>query len=334
MNASPLNSSLDRRSALQWMGAAGLAATGVGAQAQSGWPNKPIRWIVPFAPGGTSSIVARTIAAELTRQMGVSFVIDNKGGGGGVPAMQELQRLPADGYTIVMSHIGLMAVNPIIYPDSGYDVNKDFTPVTLLSRVPSLFVVHKDVPAKTLPELVKYVKSRPGRLNYASAGNASAGHLAMEALKLATGMFVTHIPYRGTGPALTDVLAGRIELFSAGTPALLPHIRSGALRCLAVGTTQRISSLPDVPTVQELGYKDFETVQWYGMHARAGTPPEILTRLQQECAKAMLAPEVKAKYEAENAVPGGGPSSEYAAFVAKEQARWKEVVIKARIKPD
>jgi tripartite-type tricarboxylate transporter receptor subunit TctC len=247
--------------------------------------------------------------------------------------MQEMMRTPADGYTIVMSHIGLMAVNPIIYPDSGYDVNKDFVPVTLLSRVPSLFVVHKDVPVTDLKSLIAYVKARPGQLNYASAGNASAGHLAMEALKLATGMFITHIPYRGTGPALNDVLAGRIQLLSAGTPALLPHIRSGALRCLATGTTERISVLPDVPTVAEFGFKDFETVQWYGITARAGTPPEIILKLQQECAKALKSPEVIAKNAAESAIPGGGSPSEYAAFIAKEQARWKEVVIKGQIKP-
>lgn len=323
---------LSRRDCLKLMGAAGLAASGVTAQAQSGWPNKPIRWIVPFAPGGTSSIVARSIAAELTKQMGANFVIDNKGGGGGVPAMQEMLRSPADGYTIVMSHIGLMAVNPLIYPDAGYDVNKDFVPVTLLNRIPSLFCVHKDVPVTDLKSFVAYVKSRPGQVNYASAGNASAGHLAVEALKLKAGMFITHIPYRGTGPALTDVLAGRIEFFSAGTPALLPHIKSGALRCLAVGSTQRIAVLPDVPTVAE-SYPGFETVQWYGIHARAGTPQDIITRLQQECAKALRAPDVVAKHEAESAIPGGGPPKEYAEFVAKEQARWKEVVIKAGIKP-
>jgi tripartite-type tricarboxylate transporter receptor subunit TctC len=170
-------------------------------------------------------------------------------------------------------------------------------------------------------------------LNYASAGNASAGHLAMEALKLATGMFVTHIPYRGTGPALNDVLAGRIQLFSAGTPALLPHIKSGALRCIATGATERLSVLPDVPTVAELGYKNFETVQWYGIHARAGTPQEIITKLQQECAKAVRSPEVVAQNAAESATPGGGSPAEYGAYVASEQARWKDVVIKAQIRP-
>jgi tripartite-type tricarboxylate transporter receptor subunit TctC len=323
---------LNRRDYLKLMGAAGLAASGVAAQAQSAWPNKPIRWIVPFAPGGTSSIVARSIAAELTKQMGANFVIDNKGGGGGVPAMQELMRAPADGYTIVMSHIGLMAVNPLIYPDAGYDVNKDFVPVTLLNRIPSLFCVHKDVPATDLKSFVAYAKSKPGQLNYASAGNASAGHLAVEALKLKTGIFMTHIPYRGTGPALTDFLAGRVDFFSAGTPALLPHIKSGAIRCIGVGSPKRISVLPDVPSVSEF-YPGFETEQWYGIHARAGTPQAIITRLQQECAKAMKAPDVMAKHEAESATPGGGTPKEYGDFVAKEQARWKEVVIKAGIKP-
>jgi len=327
---STFDSTFNRRDALKLMGAAGLASAGLSAQAQA-WPNKPIRWIMPFAAGGTSSIVGRTIGNELAKQMNASFVIDNKGGGGGVPAMQELHRAPADGYTLIMSHIGLMAVNPLIYPNSGYDVDKDFAPISLLTRVPSLYVVHKDVPVTDLKSFIAYVKARPGRVNYASAGNASAGHLAVEALKLRTGMFITHIPYRGTGPALNDVLAGRIEFFSAGTPALLPHIKSGAVRCIAVGSAKRISVLPDVPSVSEL-YPGFETVQWYGMHARAGTPPEIIDRLQQECAKAVRAPEVLSKFEAESATAEGTTAKEYADFIRKEQARWKEVVIKAGIK--
>jgi len=320
----------NRRDCLKWMGAAGLASAGLPAMAQA-WPSKPIRWIMPFAAGGTSSIVGRTIGNELGKQMNASFVIDNKGGGGGVPAMQELLRAPADGYTLIMSHIGLMAVNPIIFPDSGYDVNKDFVPVSLLTRVPSLYVVHKDVPVTDLKSFVAYVKSRPGQVNYASAGNASAGHLAVEALKLRTGMFITHIPYRGTGPALNDVLAGRIEFFSAGTPALLPHIKSGALRCIAVGSSKRISVLPDVPSVSEL-YPGFETVQWYGIHARAGTPPEIIRRLEQECAKAVRSADVMTKFEAESATADGTSAREYGEFVRKEQERWREIVLKAGIK--
>ena len=324
---------ISRRQSLQLLGGTALGLNALSSSAQSEWPSKPVRWIVPFATGGTSNIVARSVANELSKQLGVPFLIDNKGGGGGVPSMQEIVRTPADGYTLILGHIGSLAVNPLIYPDSGYDVNKDFAPVTLLAKVPSLFVVHKDVPVKDFNSFVAYVKARPGQLNYASAGNASAGHLAIEALKLATGLFITHIPYRGTGPALNDVLAGRIQIFSAGTPALLQHIRSGSLKCLAVGTQQRISALPEVPTVAECGYKDFETVQWYGLNVKAGTPVEIIHKLQLECAKALSAPELAARFESESAVTGGGPSVDYARFIQKEQARWKEVVIKGQIKP-
>jgi tripartite-type tricarboxylate transporter receptor subunit TctC len=324
---------ITRRQSLQLLGGTALGLNALSSSAQSEWPSKPVRWIVPFATGGTSNIVARSVANELSKQLGVPFLIDNKGGGGGVPSMQEIVRTPADGYTLILGHIGSLAVNPLIYPDSGYDVNKDFAPVTLLAKVPSLFVVHKDVPVKDFNSFVAYVKARPGQLNYASAGNASAGHLAIEALKLATGLFITHIPYRGTGPALNDVLAGRIQIFSAGTPALLQHIRSGSLKCLAVGTQQRISALPEVPTVAECGYKDFETVQWYGLNVKAGTPVEIIHKLQLECAKALSAPELAARFESESAVTGGGPSVDYARFIQKEQARWKEVVIKGQIKP-
>jgi tripartite-type tricarboxylate transporter receptor subunit TctC len=326
-------STITRRQSLQLLGGTALGLNALSSRAQSEWPSKPVRWIVPFATGGTSNIVARSVANELSKQLGVPFLIDNKGGGGGVPSMQEIVRTPADGYTLILGHIGSLAVNPLIYPDSGYDVNKDFAPVTLLAKVPSLFVVHKDVPVKDFNSFVAYVKARPGQLNYASAGNASAGHLAIEALKLATGLFITHIPYRGTGPALNDVLAGRIQIFSAGTPALLQHIRSGSLKCLAVGTQQRISALPEVPTVAECGYKDFETVQWYGLNVKAGTPVEIIHKLQVECAKALSAPELAARFESESAVTGGGPPAEYARFIQKEQARWKEVVIKGQIKP-
>ena len=324
---------ITRRQSLQLLGGTALGLNALSSSAQSEWPSKPVRWIVPFATGGTSNIVARSVANELSKQLGVPFLIDNKGGGGGVPSMQEIVRTPADGYTLILGHIGSLAVNPLIYPDSGYDVNKDFAPVTLLAKVPSLFVVHKDVPVKDFNSFVAYVKARPGQLNYASAGNASAGHLAIEALKLATGLFITHIPYRGTGPALNDVLAGRIQIFSAGTPALLQHIRSGSLKCLAVGTQHRISALPEVPTVAECGYKDFETVQWYGLNVKAGTPVEIIHKLQLECAKALSAPELAARFESESAVTGGGPSVDYARFIQKEQARWKEVVIKGQIKP-
>ena len=255
--------------------------------AQTNWPQKPIRFIVPFVPGGTSDIVSRLTGQELSKLLPYPVMIENKAGGGGVPAMLEVSKSAPDGHTIILGHVGSMAVNPYIFTNTGYDVNRDFVPVTLIAKVPSLFVVHPDLPVNNLKELVAYTKKYPGKLNYGSAGNASAGHLAMEYLKLATGIELLHIPYKGTGPALTDLLAGRIQVFSAGTPALLQYIRSGKLRAIATGTPQRIPSLPNLPTVAEQGYKGFESVQWYGIMAPAQTPDVIIKKLQEETYKAL-----------------------------------------------
>jgi tripartite-type tricarboxylate transporter receptor subunit TctC len=305
------------------------------AQAQTApWPSKAIRFVVPFAPGGTSEIVARSVAAELTKQLGQSVYVENKPGGAGVTAMQDVAKAAPDGHTLILTHVGTMAVNPYMLKSQPYDVNKDFLPVTLLAKVPNVFVIHPDVPAKNFKEFVAYAKAHPGQLNYGSAGNASAGHLAMEYLKLVTGMYITHIPYRGTGPQLTDLLAGRTQASSAGMPALGAHIRSGKLRAIAVGTQQRIAAMPDVPTVAELGFKDFETSQWYGIHVPAGTPPEIVKRLQEESLKALKSSAVTERFATDNAVGGGGPASEYAAFIKNEQRIWSDIVKRAGIKPD
>jgi tripartite-type tricarboxylate transporter receptor subunit TctC len=294
--------------------------------AQSGWPSKPIRFVVPFAPGGTSEVVARSVAAEMTKQLGQTVFVENKPGAGGTIAMSEVARTAPDGYTMILTHVGTLAVNPTMLRNQPYDVDKDFLPVTLLAKVPNVFVIHPDVPAKDFKEFVAYAKKNPGQLNYGSAGNASAGHLAMEYLKLVTGMFITHIPYRGTGPQLTDLLAGRTQASSAGMPALGAHIRSGKLRAIAVGTQQRIAALPDVPTVVEMGYKNFETSQWYGIHVPAGTPPEVIRRLQEEALKALKSSAVTERFATDNAVGGGGPSSDYARFIQGEQTIWSDIV--------
>jgi tripartite-type tricarboxylate transporter receptor subunit TctC len=195
-------------------------------------------------------------------------------------------------------------------------------------------VIHPDVPARNFREFVAYAKANPGKLNYGSAGNASAGHLAMEYLKLVTGIFVTHIPYRGTGPQLTDLLSGRTQASSAGMPALGAHIRAGKLRAIAVGTQQRIPALPEVPTVAEMGYKDFETSQWYGILAPAGTPPDVVRRLQEESFKALRSSAVTERFATDNAVGGGGPPQEFAKFIAREQKTWSDIVKRAQIKAD
>ena len=326
-----MNHPFTRRDALALL--AGAAAI-PGVRAQAGWPAKSIRFVVPFAPGGTSEIVARSVAAELTRQLGQSVYVENKPGGAGVVAMSDVAKAAPDGHTFILGHVGTLAVNPYMLSHSPYDVNRDFVPVTLLAKVPNVFVIHPDVPARDFREFVAYVRKNPGKLNYGSAGNASAGHLAMEYLKLVTGMFITHIPYRGTGPQLTDLIAGRTQASSAGLPALAPHIKSGKLRAIAVGTSRRIEALPDVPTVAEMGFKDFETSQWYGVLAPAGTPPELVKRIQEECYKALKSSAVTARFANDNAVGGGGPSKEFADFIAREQAIWKDIVKRASIKAD
>ena len=333
---------LNRRRLIFSLGAVGtglLLPAGVGAQtaaagSASTWPTKAVRFLVPFAPGGTSEIVARSVAAELSKQLGQSVYVENKPGGAGTVAMQDAAKATPDGHTIILGHVGTLAVNPYMLNNQPYDVNKDFIPVTLLAKVPNVFVVHPDVPAKDFREFVAYAKANPGKLNYGSAGNASAGHLAMEYLKLVTGMFITHIPYRGTGPQLTDLLAGRTQASSAGMPALGAHIRAGKLRAIAVGTQQRISALPDVPTVAEMGFKEFETSQWYGILAPAGTPPEVVKKLQEESQKALKSSAVTERFASDSAVGGGGPPAEFAAFIGREQKIWSDIVKRAQIKAD
>lgn len=295
------------------------------------WPTKSIRFVVPFAPGGTSEIIARSVAQELTKQLGQSVYVENKPGGAGTIAMQEVAAAAPDGHTIILGHVGTVAVNPYAMKKHPYDVNKAFLPVALLARVPNVFVVNSEVPAKDLKEFVEYAKMNPGKLNYGSAGNGSAGHLAFEYLKSVAGIFVVHVPYRGTGPQLQDLLAGRTEASSAGTPALMGHIKSGKLRPIAVGTPERIPSLPNVPTVAETGYAGFETSQWYGVMVPAGTPKPIVDKMAAEISKALKTGAITQRFAQDDAVAGQGGPESFAAFIKKEQARWEQVVKRAGI---
>ena len=256
-------------------GAAALLIS-LGAAAQ-GYPTKPIRFVVPFAPGGTSEIVARSVAQELTTQLGQSVYVENKAGGASTIGTADVAKSAPDGYTLILGHVGSFAVNPYAMARQPYDVNKDFIPVALLARVPNLFVVNaENVPAKDFREFIALAKAKPGALNYGSAGNGSAGHLAFEYLKMVTETDITHVPYKGTGPQLQDLLGGRLDASSAGTPALLPHVKSGKLRPIAVGTPKRIAAHPDVPTVAEMGYADFETSQWYGVLVPAARDEDVV----------------------------------------------------------
>jgi tripartite-type tricarboxylate transporter receptor subunit TctC len=309
------------------------AALSFAAQGQA-YPVKPIRLVVPFAPGGSSSIIARAFGMEMSKALGQSIVVENKPGGGGNVAMSEVARAEPDGYTLIVGHIGTLAVNPYMYAKLPFDVDRDFVPVSLLAKVPTIYVVHESVAAKDLREFVALAKKDPGKLFYGSAGNGSAGHLAIEYLKLASGIDIQHVPYKGTGPNLVDLVAGRTQFSAAGTPPFLPHVKSGKLRVVAVGTARRLPILPDAPTVAESGYPGFETSQWYGLNAPAKTPQGIVDRLAAEAAVAARSAAVLKQLETDSAEAVGSTPLEYARYIAQEQARWKEVVRKAGIKAD
>jgi tripartite-type tricarboxylate transporter receptor subunit TctC len=326
----------DRRLILQ-SGLAGAAGSLLGlgpAAAQSpGWPSRSVRLVVPFAPGGSSEIVARATALELSKTLGQTVYVENKPGGGGNIAMGEVARAD-DQHTLILGHIGTLAVNPYIYDKLPFDTNRDFKPVTLLAKVPSLYVVHPDVPAKDLKEFVALVRSKPGKLNYGSAGNGSAGHLAMEYLKMVGNLFILHVPYRGTGPQLTDLLAGRLDAASVGAPAIMQFIKAGKLRCIATGSKERLPQLPDVPTVAEQGFPGFEMTQWYGLNAPSTMAQANIDKLAVEAVKAIRSVGSRERLSHDAAEAVGNTPAQFAAFIAQEQQRWKAVVARAKIKPD
>jgi tripartite-type tricarboxylate transporter receptor subunit TctC len=322
-----------RRTTLRWAAAGAAFTLPLHARAQTAWPSRPIRFVVPFAPGGSSEIVARSTAVELSKLLGQSVYVENKPGGAGNVAMAEVAAA-TDQHTLVLGHIGTLAVNPFIFDKLPYDPIKDFKPISLLAKVPSLYVVHPDVPAKDLKEFVALAKAKPGQLNYGSAGNGSAGHLAFEYLKIATGIFVLHVPYRGTGPQLTDLLAGRLQAAAVGAPAILQFIKAGKLRCIATGTAQRIAQLPDAPTVAEQGWPGFEMTQWYGLLAPANLSQAAVDRLATAAAKAMREPTALERLNSDAAIAVGSTPAEFVAFIARERERWKPVIARAKVKPD
>lgn len=319
-----------------FLGAAGASAMGALLPAHAlaqAWPTKPIRFVVPFAPGGSSEIIARAAAVEMAKALGQNVFVDNKPGASGNIAMAEVARA-TDQHTIILGHIGTLAVNPYMFDKLPYDVNRDFRPVSLLAKVPSLYVVNPAVPAKNLAEFIAMAKAKPGTMNYGSAGNGSAGHLAMEYLKMTANIFITHIPYKGTGPQLTDLLAGRLEAASVGASAILQHIKAGKLRCIATGSAQRLPQLPDVPTVAEQGFPGFEMTQWYGILAPASMAQSSIDRLAGDAQNAMKSHGALERLNQDAAQSVGGTPAQFAQFIGQEQKRWKQVVERARIKPE
>lgn len=327
------HSPFTRRDALRLATGVGAAALPGLAWALAAWPNKAIRFVVPFAPGGSSEIVARATAVELANLLGQSVYVDNKPGAAGNIAMGEVMRSD-DQHTVILGHVGTMVVNPLIFDKLPYDPAKDFRPISLLAKVPSLYVVRPDLPVKNMKDFIALARAKPGVLNYGSAGNGSAGHLAFEYLKMVTNTFITHVPYRGTGPQLTDLIGGRLEAAAVGAPAVLQFIRAGKLRCIGTGTAQRIPQLPDVPTVAEQGFPGFEMTQWYGLLAPASLSQSNADRLAEAAAKAVKAPVAAKLLETDAALPVGSNAAEFAKFVAVELQRWKPVIARAKIKMD
>jgi tripartite-type tricarboxylate transporter receptor subunit TctC len=328
-----LTFSITRRQAAALLGAA--VATPF-ARAQS-YPAKPIRLIVPFTPGGSSDILARAVGQELTKAWNQPVVIDNVPGAGGSIGAERGAKAVADGYTLLMGHIGTLAVNPSLYPKLGYDPVKDFAPVAWVARVPNVLVVHPSVKAGSLAEFIALARSQPGRMAYGSGGNGSAAHTTMEYLKLVTKTSLLHIPYRGTAPSVTDLLAGQVQALFTGAPALLPHIKAGRMRALAVSSPRRIGSLPDVPTVAESGVpgtKGFEADQWYGIVAPAGTPPDIVRSLNEQVNKALALPEVASRMAGEGAEPTPTTPQAFGSLIAAEIKRWAPVIKAGGIKPE
>ena len=293
-----------------------------------------MRIIVPFTPGGSTDILARAVAAKLGTALGQNVIVENRPGAGGSVGATEVAKSDPDGSTLLMGHIGTLAVNPSIYPKLPYDPIRSFVPVAYAARVPNVLAVSAAAPFKTLKELVDAARARPGRLSYSSGGNGSAAHISFEYLKMKAGLFMLHIPYRGTAPSVTDVIAGQVSCTFTGAPAVLPLVKSGRLRALAVSSSRRLAAVPDVPTVAESGYPGFEADQWYGLVAPAGTPPALVARLNAEVNKALAMPDVAQQLAVEGATAVPGTPAAFGELIRREIVRWAEVVKAGNIKPE
>ena len=331
-----------RRTALIASAAAAVSfmAGPVAAQGQQ-WPNKPVRIVVPFAAGGTTDILARAVAPELSKAFGQQFIVDNRAGAGGNVGADIVAKSPNDGYTLLMGTVGTHGINRALYAKLPFDPIKDFEPITLVAAVPNVMEMNADkareMGIKNVADFIKYAKSHPGKLNMASSGSGTSIHLAGELFKSMTGSFMTHIPYKGSAPALLDMVAGNADVMFDNLPSSMQQIKGGKLVALAVTSSKRSAALPDVPTVEEAGgpaLKGFEASSWFGLLAPAGTSPEVVTRIQQEVAKALGTPAIKEKMLAQGAIPSGNTPAEFTQHIAAEHTKWAKVVKESGAKVD
>lgn len=324
-----------RRQAAAWAGSLALPAA-----AQPAWPSRPLRLVVPFTPGGTTDLLARAMAPELQQRLGQAVVVDNRAGAGGNIGSAEVAKA-VDGHTLLMGTAGTHAINAALYPRLPYDPVKDFAPITLVAAVPNVLVVNpanaERYGIRTVADLIRVARANPGKLNMASSGNGTSIHLAGELFKTMTGSFMLHFPYRGSGPALLDLIAGNTDLMFDNLPSALPQIKAGKLLALAVTSAQRSPAVPDLPTVAEAGgpaLKGYEASSWFGLLAPSVQPAEQLARLQREAAAALGTPALRERLAGQGAVAGGGTSAEFAALIASETAKWVRVVKASGAKVD
>jgi len=322
------------RSMLATLAIAALGVLAPGLAWPQAYPAKPVRLMVPFPPGGSTDIVARIVAQKLGDRLGQQVVVENRGGAGGTIGTEVLAKAPPDGYTLGVASTSTHAVAPSVYTKLGYDPVKDFAPISLVAVSPYLLVVHPDVQVKSLQEFVAYVKARPGKLNYASAGTGSTTHLAMEMLKSAAGLYIVHIPYNGNGPAGTAVIAGQVEALFGSLPAVLPHAKSGRVRPIAVGTPKRSPSLPDVPTVAESGFPGFDASLWLAIMAPAGTPPAVIDRLHKEIVAVIGSPDAADALAKAGAEPISSTPAELASMVKDGVGKYATIVKQAGVKAE
>jgi len=301
------------------------AAFALQAPAQAAYPDKPVRVIVGFTPGGTTDVIARIMAKELTQALGESFVVENRPGGGSNIATDLVARAAPDGYTLLFVAV-TSAINQTLYKNVNFNLVKDFAPVALGAKVPNILVVNPQVPVKSVQELVDYAKKNPGKLAFASSGSGTSIHMAGELFKQRAGVDILHVPYKGSAPALTDLIGGQVQLMFDNMPSAWPHAQSGKLRALAVTTSQRSPSAPDLPTMQESGFDKFDVSSWFGLIAPAGTPPEIINKLNAVMVKALDKPEVQKSYTDLGAVAQKMTPAEFGSFIKSEVETWAPVV--------
>ena len=311
-----------------------VGITFCGPAAAQQYPTRPIRMIIGFPPGGGTDIVGRIVGQRLSEVLGQQILPDNRGGASGQIAAELTAKAPPDGYTVMMAHIAAISILPSLYPKMPYDAARDFAPITLVAIGPNLLVVHPSVPVKSVKELVAFAKARPGQLHYASPGAGTVQHLAAELFKLQARVDMLHVPYKGSGQSIVDLIAGHVQLNFDSVPPVLPHVRSGRLRALAVTSEKRFSILPDIPTVTEGGVPGFDMSTWWGLVAPAAVSKDIVARLQAETVKVLREPGVKEKIAFAGADTVGNTADEFGAFIRAERAKYARIVKDANIKLD